>query len=56
VPQPLRTPVLTCQSCPYAWEPGTTERTELDELMRTGCPECGDWLWLNELAEAGGRR
>ncbi len=48
-------PVLVCQGCPYAWEPGTTDRAEFDWLMREGCPHCGDWLWCGEVVEAGER-
>lgn len=48
-------PVLACQGCSYAWEPGTTEVAEFDGLMREGCPDCGDWLWVGEVAEAGER-
>lgn len=47
--------LLACQGCSYAWEPGTTEVAEFDGLMREGCPECGDWLWVGRSPRRGCR-
>ena len=41
--------VLVCQSCPYVWEPASTTPEEFAVLVRSGCPECGGWVWLGEL-------
>jgi Zn-finger nucleic acid-binding protein len=46
--------VLVCESCPYAWEPGTADRAEVDSLIQDGCPDCGGWLGVGEIAEHGG--
>ncbi|MFC5996742.1 hypothetical protein ACFQE5_21265 [Pseudonocardia hispaniensis] len=48
--------VIVCQACPYVWEPARTERREFEVLVRDGCPDCGGWVWLGELAECGGAR
>lgn len=44
--------VLICEGCRYAWEPLAAEWTT-DHLraFAAGCPECGDWLYLGELAD-----
>jgi hypothetical protein len=45
--------VLVCQGCRYAWEP--TASTFTPEQLRPlagGCPQCGDWLFLGELADS----
>jgi hypothetical protein len=47
--------VLVCQVCPYVWEPAVVTPEEFAELVRSGCPDCGGWVWLGELIEAGGR-
>jgi len=48
--------VLVCADCPYVWEPAALSGEEFADLIRTGCPECGGWVWLGELAEAGEAR
>lgn len=49
-PTPASAPVvLACQGCPYTWEPGRVDLDELAELLGSGCPQCGDWLWFGEL-------
>lgn len=41
--------VLCCTTCQHAWEP---DPIELDEATTpTGCPWCGGWTWIGELAE-----
>jgi hypothetical protein len=42
--------VLDCQGCTYTWEPGRVDLDDLAELLGSGCPQCGDWLWFGELA------
>ena len=48
--------VLVCQACPYVWEPGAVDPDEFAALVRSGCPDCGGWVWLGELIEAGAER
>ena len=48
--------VLVCQTCPYVWDPGAVDLDEFAELVRSGCPDCGGWVWLGELIEAGAER
>lgn len=44
-------PVLICQGCRYAWEPAAPDWTaEHLQALSSGCPECGDWLYLGEIA------
>lgn len=43
--------VLVCQSCPFVWEPDGTTAEEFAALVRTGCPDCGGWVWLGELVD-----
>jgi len=45
--------VLICQSFPYVWEPAQIDGEEFAVLVRSGCPECGGWVWLGELVGAG---
>jgi hypothetical protein len=45
--------VLVCQSCPHVSEPARMTGDEFAALVRAGCPECGGWVWLGELAETG---
>lgn len=40
--------VLTCFSCQESWEPDLTAPDGVAEL---GCPHCGGWTWMGELAE-----
>jgi len=47
--------VLVCQTCPYVWEPAEIGADEFVALIRSGCPECGGWVWLGELVGAGER-
>lgn len=47
--------VLVCQFCPYVWEPAQTGSDEFAALIRSGCPDCGGWVWLGELVGAGDR-
>lgn len=48
----VRRVVLICQSCRYAWEPASLEWTaDYLRALSAGCPECGDWLYLGEIAE-----
>jgi hypothetical protein len=43
--------VLTCAGCRYAWEPAEGPWTaEHLQAFATGCPQCGDWLYLGQLA------
>jgi hypothetical protein len=43
--------VLICAGCGYGWEPDGPQWTEEHlRALSAGCPECGDWLWLGELA------
>jgi len=49
------TAVLVCTACSYVWEPAAVTSDEFAALVRRGCPECGNWIWLGELAEAGER-
>jgi ribosomal protein S27AE len=48
IPQPARV-VLACTSCEHVYEP------DLDTFDggETGCPRCGDWTFIAELAEPG---
>lgn len=48
--------VLMCHSCPYVWEPARVGAVEFAELVRSGCPSCGGWVWVGELVEAGASR
>ncbi|MDN5931798.1 hypothetical protein ACVGOW_00945 [Pseudonocardia saturnea] len=44
-------PVLICESCRYAWEPAVPSWTaEHVQALSNGCPECGGWLYLGEIA------
>ncbi|GAA3219474.1 hypothetical protein GCM10017691_02950 [Pseudonocardia petroleophila] len=44
-------PVLICQGCRFAWEPTGPDWTgEHLQALSNGCPECGDWLYLGEIA------
>lgn len=46
-------PVLICQGCRFAWEPDAREwSAEHIQALAAGCPECGDWLYLGEIAPA----
>lgn len=45
--------ILVCQSCSHVWEPGVTSVDEFAALVRSGCPDCGGWVWLGELVGAG---
>lgn len=46
--------VLICAACRYAWEPLSGTWTAEDrQAFAAGCPECGDWLFLGELADPG---
>lgn len=45
--------VLVCQTCPYVWEPAAVDAEEFAALVRYGCPDCGGWVWVGELIEAG---
>ena len=48
--------VLVCQTCPYVWEPGAVDGDEFAALVRSGCPDCGGWIWLGELVDEGAAR
>lgn len=48
--------VLVCATCPYVWEPSAIDSDEFAALVQAGCPDCGGWVWLGELAEAGEAR
>jgi hypothetical protein len=48
--------VLVCQTCPYVWEPAAGDADEFAGLVRSGCPDCGGWVWLGEIVEAEARR
>jgi hypothetical protein len=43
--------VLVCQTCPFVWEPGAVDADEFAALVRSGCPDCGGWVWLGELVD-----
>lgn len=45
--------VLVCQTCPYVWEPTEITGDAFADLVRSGCPDCGGWVWLGELVGAG---
>jgi hypothetical protein len=50
--QALAVRVLVCQGCGYAWEPaGPGWTAEHLHALAQGFPECGDWLYLGELAD-----
>lgn len=40
--------VLVCQGCRYAVEPVGSDDLH---AVTDGCPECGDWLYLGDLAD-----
>ena len=40
--------VLLCQSCRYAVEATAPDG---QRALIDGCPDCGDWLFLGDLAE-----
>jgi hypothetical protein len=43
--------VLICQGCRFGWEPtGPDWSGEHLQALSNGCPECGDWLYLGEIA------
>lgn len=42
--------VLCCTACQRAWQPAATT---WDELSSSGCPDCGGWTWIGELAGPG---
>lgn len=44
--------VLVCSTCRDTWEPAAVDAEEFAGLVADGCPECGGWVWLGELAEA----
>jgi hypothetical protein len=45
-------PLLVCPGCGYAWEPAGPEWTcEHLRALAEGCPECGSWLYVAELAD-----
>lgn len=49
--------VLICQGCRYAFEPAGSDWTpEYMRALAGGCPECGDWLYLGELADPSPRK
>lgn len=39
--------VLACDTCQHTWEPDPDDF----DTGQTGCPRCGGWTWLAELAE-----
>ena len=49
-PSPPTTPqtVLLCQTCRYAVEATAPDG---QRALVDGCPDCGDWLFLGDLAE-----
>ncbi len=47
--------VLVCQGCHQVWEPAQTGADDFAALATAGCPECGGWVWIGELVEAGSR-
>jgi len=55
MPTPIEQPgrvVLGCTGCEHVYEP------DLDAWVRadTGCPRCGGWTFIAELAEPGESR
>jgi hypothetical protein len=41
-----------CAGCSYAWEPADGAGPDAHlQAIDTGCPECGDWLFLGELID-----
>jgi ribosomal protein S27AE len=49
IPPPARV-VLACTSCEHVYEP---DLDTFDGGDHTGCPRCGDWTFIAELAEPG---
>ncbi len=47
--------VLICAGCRYAFDPLGDWTAEHLQAFAGGCPECGDWLYLGELADPGPR-
>lgn len=43
--------VLVCSTCQDTWEPAASSAEEFAALVAAGCPGCGGWVWLGELAE-----
>jgi hypothetical protein len=45
--------LLVCTDCEHAWEPGLLDPSDRAEAMSIGCPRCGGWVWIGQLAEPG---
>ena len=43
--------LLVCTDCQHAWEPDLLDPTNQAEAMSIGCPLCGGWTWVGQLAE-----
>ncbi len=45
--------LLVCQGCRHEFEAQPHDH-EIGQLVSDGCPRCGDWVFLVELAPSGG--
>ncbi|MDQ4104276.1 MAG: hypothetical protein M3186_11400 [Actinomycetota bacterium] len=45
--------VLVCTECQHTWEPNLLDPSDQAESMSIGCPQCGGWTWVGQLAERG---
>jgi hypothetical protein len=45
--------LLVCTDCQHAWEPDLLDPSDRAEAMSIGCPLCGGWTWIGELAQPG---
>lgn len=49
---PLLAVVLVCTECRAIWEPTSGSGiAEAGAIVRDGCPSCGGWSWVGELAD-----
>jgi hypothetical protein len=42
--------VLICAGCGRTWEPVEGRMADRAWVLAGGCPACGDWFYLTELA------
>jgi hypothetical protein len=43
--------VLVCTPCQHTWEPDLLDPADRSEAASTGCPLCGGWTWIGQIAE-----
>ena len=43
--------VLVCTACQHIWEPDLLDPADRVEAASTGCPLCGGWTWIGQIAE-----